>query len=115
MRAMMSFPVPLSPWISTGTFAPANFVNRSRTACIASVCPKIIDSGGISPKGWTSVFTLVVVMDGIWCLGEEPQPQRCTRNATTLHISIEPSNLDYALENDQLTKECAAGVRVINL
>ena len=64
MRAIMSLPVPLSPWISTGTFAPASLVRRSRTACMASVRPNMIASGGISPNGWTSVFTLLVVMAG---------------------------------------------------
>jgi hypothetical protein len=29
-----------------------------------SVRPKTIVSGGISPKGWTSVFTLLLVMVG---------------------------------------------------
>lgn len=82
---------------------------------MASVRPKMMESGGISPKGWTSVFTLVVVMDGIWCPGEEPQPELCIRNARILHLSIEPSNLDYALENYQLTKECGAKSGVITL
>jgi hypothetical protein len=57
MRAMMSLPVPLSPWINTGTFAPAIFPKRSRSARMASEDPKTTDSGGISPKGWMSALT----------------------------------------------------------
>jgi len=62
----MSFPVPLSPWIRTGTLAPASLFRRSRTARIASVRPKTISSGGISPNGWTSVLTLLLVMDRVY-------------------------------------------------
>ena len=47
--AMMSLPVPLSPWIRTGTFAAATRSSRERSACMASDWPKTTASGGMSP------------------------------------------------------------------
>jgi hypothetical protein len=61
MRAMMSLPVPLSPLMRTGTFALATLSKRWRKACIASDFPKITESGGISPRDWTSVLTELVI------------------------------------------------------
>lgn len=43
---MRSFPVPLSPVISTERLAPATRSNLMRTSLIAAVCPKMMDSGG---------------------------------------------------------------------
>src|SRR5580765_4882245 len=102
MRAIMSFPVPLSPWIRTGTFAPANLVNRSRTACIVSVRPKTIASGGISPNGWTSVFTVVLVMG--WLLPAYRGDTATLHPASqTCWLRKKPMNSDYLLEDYQLT------------
>src|ERR1700687_2589713 len=103
MRAIMSLPVPLSPWISTGTLALASLVRRSRTDCMPSVRPKTIASGGISPKGWTSVFKLLIVMAFFYQLGEiltpapgEPKgPWPCCGYL----------NLEYVVTGYQLTKE----------
>src|SRR5471030_1336678 len=61
-RAIMSFPVPLSPVIRTGTLAAATLPNRERTACITSEWPKIIWSGGTSPSDCASVVTESVVI-----------------------------------------------------
>src|SRR5215813_12806280 len=101
----MSFPVPLSPWIRTGTFAPASFVRRSRTEFIASVRPKTMASGGISPRGWTSVFTPLLVMG----LSAYQVGGRNLNVASGAPKSRRPhgntSNLDYLIEDDQLTKE----------
>jgi hypothetical protein len=64
---MMSFPVPLSPWMRTGTLAVATLSKRERKACMASDCPKMTASGGTSPKDWTRELTefviLVMVLD----------------------------------------------------
>jgi hypothetical protein len=62
MRAMMSFPVPLSPWIRTGTLAPATLDKRSRRACMASELPKTIASDGISPIACTRELTEFVTV-----------------------------------------------------
>ena len=62
MRAMMSLPVPLSPWISTGTLAAATLSMRARNASMASECPKTIGSGGISPIDCTRELTEFVVV-----------------------------------------------------
>src|SRR5271163_3721729 len=65
MRAMISFPVPLSPPISTGTLALATLSKRSRKAFICSDLPKITSSGGISPSDCTSEPTGLDVDIGI--------------------------------------------------
>src|ERR1017187_2267820 len=104
MRAMMSLPVPLSPWISTGTLALASLVRRSRTACMASVRPKTIASGGISPKGWTSLLTLLVVMAGFYQLGGERLQTACREPKAPRPTAVH-SNLTYVVEEHQLTKE----------
>src|ERR1700722_758099 len=57
MRAIISLPVPLSPWMSTGTLAAAILASRSRRARMASVEPNMTESGGISPKGWIKALT----------------------------------------------------------
>src|SRR6185437_1821347 len=63
-RAIMSFPVPLSPWIRTGTFAEATLSSRERKACISSDWPKTTASGGISPKDCARELTeFVTVLD----------------------------------------------------
>src|SRR5690349_17066267 len=63
MRAMMSLPVPLSPWIRTGTLALATLSIRSRNDCMVSEWPKITVSGGISPSEVIRELTeLMVVM-----------------------------------------------------
>src|SRR5713101_2809991 len=49
--ASTSFPVPLSPRISTGTFVPATFSAFVRASCIAGERPKIMASGGSLPVG----------------------------------------------------------------
>jgi hypothetical protein len=75
-----------------------------------SVRPKTIVSGGISPKGWTSVFTLLLVMVGIYQLGGEylflhpesqswPAPQKLR-------------NGDYLLENYKFTGATEHGTPV---
>src|SRR5450755_1553573 len=102
MRAMMSFPVPLSPWMSTGTLAPANLIRRSRTASMLSVCPKTIDSGGISPKGCTSVLTLLVVMAGFYRGGDL---QLASQEPKWVWACCRRPNITYVVEGDQLTKE----------
>src|SRR5579872_3409988 len=103
MRATMSLPVPLSPWMRTGTLAPASFVRRSRTARMPSVRPKTIASGGISPRGCTSVFTLLVVMAGL-----PPEGRDCngaSRAPNCAKLIAGHLNLDYVVEGNQLTKE----------
>src|SRR5919198_5983664 len=70
----MSLPVPLSPWISTGTLADATLSMRARSACMASECPNTIDSGGISPMDCTSELTEFVVVISVYC-GSHPLPQ----------------------------------------
>ena len=63
MRAMMSLPVPLSPWIKTGTLALATLSMRSRSDCMVSEWPKTTGSGGISPNEVIKELTeLVAVM-----------------------------------------------------
>src|SRR5580693_9352037 len=101
MRAIMSLPVPLSPWISTGTLALASLVSRSRTACIASVRPKIMASGGISPKGWASELTLLVVMADFYQLGGDTL-ELSTRRAKGIWPGANHSNLAYVVEEYQL-------------
>src|ERR1700687_522549 len=103
MRAIMSLPVPLSPWMSTGTLALASLVRRSRTDCMASVRPKTIASGGISPKGWTSVFKLLIVMAAFYQLGGDSYA--CTRRTKGLVASCGYLNLVYVVMGHQLTKE----------
>src|ERR1017187_9609283 len=75
IRAMMSLPVPLSPCIRTGTFAPAILASRSRRARIASVPPNTrvricIPAGIISyeqERGQGGpTFNLVAGDDGHW-------------------------------------------------
>src|ERR1700690_3576334 len=103
MRAIMSLPVPLSPWMSTGTFAPASLVRPSRTACMASLRPKTTASGGISPKGWTSVFTPLVVMFGFLPKGGDLHP--ASRKPKPAKPIAHHLNLAYLVEDYQLTKE----------
>ena len=62
MRAMMSLPVPLSPWIRTGTLAAATLFIRDRSATMASDFPNTMESGGISPMACTSELTEFVVI-----------------------------------------------------
>src|SRR5207245_8145633 len=62
MRAMMSLPVPLSPWISTGTLALATLSIRSRRDCMVSEWPKITVSGGISPNEVIRELTELMVV-----------------------------------------------------
>src|ERR1700730_11683504 len=45
-RTQISLPVPLSPWIRTGTSVSATRSSLFRTACIAADFPKMISSGG---------------------------------------------------------------------
>src|ERR1017187_3845280 len=103
MRAIMSLPVPLSPWISTGTLALSSDLRRSRTDSMASVRPKTIASGGISPKGWTSVFTLLIVMAVFYRQGGESCT--CIRRAKGSGAFCGYLNLTYVVEYHQLTKE----------
>src|SRR5713226_9820805 len=65
MRAMMSLPVPLSPWISTGTLALATLSMRSRSDCMTSERPNVIASGGNSPREVASEVTDGVVVMSI--------------------------------------------------
>src|SRR5579859_2538416 len=111
MRATMSLPVPLSPWMRTGTFAPASFVRRSRTARMPSVRPKTIASGGISPRGCTSVFTLLVVMAGLPSEGRDCNDASRAPNCAKREAGH--SNLDYLIEGNQLTKEPESDTQVI--
>ena len=57
MRAMMSLPVPLSPWISTGTLAEATLVEAFADGLHGFRLPKTTASGGNSPKAWTNALT----------------------------------------------------------
>src|SRR5271156_5991385 len=69
-RAMMSFPVPLSPVIRTGTLAAATLPSCERTACMASEWPKIMLSGGTSPSDCAREVTESVVIANTplrWC------------------------------------------------
>src|SRR5258708_33522555 len=73
MRAIMSLPVPLSPWIRTGTLALATLSMRSRSDCMTSERPKITASGGNSPSEVASEVTegIVVMSDQVapWPVG----------------------------------------------
>src|SRR5438093_7470065 len=62
MRAMMSLPVALSPWISTGTLELATVSIRSRRDCMVSEWPKITVSGGISPNEVIRELTELMVV-----------------------------------------------------
>src|SRR5205807_3380812 len=63
-RAMMSLPVPLSPWMRTGTLAEATLSSRERRACMTSDWPKTTASGGISPRDCARELTeFVIVLD----------------------------------------------------
>src|ERR1051326_573580 len=110
MRAKMSFPVPLSPWIKTGTLAPANFVRRSRTDRIPSVRPKKIASGGISPSGCTSELTVLVVMAALLTGGSH---QLASRTPNRAKVKAGYPNLDYLVDGNQLTKELRSETPVI--
>src|SRR6266567_4736073 len=99
---MMSLPVPLSPWIRTGTFALASLARRSRTARMPSVRPKTMASGGISPKGCTSALILLVVMV-FYQLGEKPHP--ASGEPKLPWPTADHSNLTYVVDGYQLTKE----------
>jgi hypothetical protein len=77
---------------------------------MASVRPKIIESGGISPKGWTSVFTLPFVMAGFY--SEEEALLSASRAPIAAKSIAEYPNLDYLIESDQLTKEPPRGTPV---
>src|ERR1017187_5331646 len=103
MRAIMSLPVPLSPWISTGTLALASLVRRSRTDSMASLRPKTIASGGISPKGWTSVFRRLIVMAVFYQQGESLAPASGEPKGSGAFCGY--LNLTYVVEDHQLTKE----------
>src|SRR5208282_1168040 len=61
-RAMMSFPVPLSPVIRTGTLAAATLTSCERTDCMASEWPKVMLSGGTSPSDCARELTESVVI-----------------------------------------------------
>jgi hypothetical protein len=75
-----------------------------------SVHPKTIASGGISPKGWTSVFTLLLVMAGIYQLGGDYlflHPESQSRQAPQ-----KVRNGDYLLEKYKFTGETHQGTPV---
>src|SRR5579864_557639 len=55
---MISLPVPLAPWISTGTSADAIMARSRWTFFIASDVPKITDWGGTSKLCSTVCFIL---------------------------------------------------------
>src|SRR5579862_4359816 len=99
--------------MSTGTFAPASLDKRSRTACISSVRPKTIVSGGISPRGWTSVLRLLVVMVGRYQPGrtcyKHPENQKGTSPLCPY------TNLLYVIGEHQLTKELSEETLVIKI
>src|SRR5580658_9519795 len=59
-RAIMSFPVPLSPVIRTGTLAAATLASRERTDCMTSEWPKMMLSGGTSPSDCARELTVVI-------------------------------------------------------
>src|ERR1700722_793598 len=112
MRAIMSLPVPLSPSINTGTFAPASFSNRSRRACMTSVRPKTTAYGCISPKGCTSEFTLpdVVIIRSRTLILCTPGQQASGNPNQTRHLAAS-SNLAYVVLGLQLTKDSYRGKR----
>src|SRR6267143_6437539 len=98
MRAMMSLPVPLSPWIRTGTLAAATLSMRSRSVCMMSDLPKTMDSGGISPIDCTSElteFVVVMVTAGptrvlsLACAPGTPNPGACAGGAATSMYAID--------------------------
>jgi hypothetical protein len=63
---------------------------------MASVRPKTIASGGISPKGWASVLTLLVVIAGFYQTGGKSLS--CTLRAKAFMVSGRDSNLIYVVE-----------------
>src|SRR5579872_4492316 len=88
-RAMMSLPVPLSPWINTGTLALATLSIRFRSACIASDLPKITCSGGNSPSDWTKELSELVVCIGIFLrLNHGRRHVLCIPKAKILHFEV---------------------------
>src|SRR6476620_1499770 len=89
MRAMMSLPVPLSPWIRTGTLAAATLLRRSRTACMLSDRPKTTASGGNSPKAWTNALTGLLGTLGILKLTAPIAPDNVHPEHQTGHTSAE--------------------------
>src|SRR5215472_14158178 len=78
MRATISLPVPLSPWIRTGTLAPATLPRRSRNEFMASDEPKTTASGGISPIDWTRELTEFVAVLDIPRCGTPCSHSECT-------------------------------------
>jgi len=70
---------------------------------MASVRPKTIASGGISPKGWTSVFKLPIVMAAFYQLGEILTPAPGEPKGSWPFCGY--LNLVYVVMGHQLTKE----------
>jgi hypothetical protein len=80
---------------------------------MASVRPKTTASGGTSPRGWISVFTLLLGMVGFYQLrGENLQPAHLEPKPVQAHGC--QANLTYLIEQYQLTKEPHERTRVIS-
>lgn len=75
---------------------------------MTSVRPKTIASGGISPRGWTNVLTLLVVMAGF----SGGSPLTCTRRAKAGQVQAVWINLAYLIDEYQLTEELDNGTPV---
>src|SRR5215469_6751380 len=87
MRAMMSLPVPLSPSMSTGTFALATFSSRFCTASMASDLPKTTAAGGNSPSDCTRELTGPIVV--IMSVSFQLDYKGCTRSAKSRELGQE--------------------------
>jgi hypothetical protein len=66
-------------------------------------------SGGISPNGWTSEFTLLVVMMGLYQLGGETSKEH-PESQILANSTRDTSKLAYVADVYQLTKELAASL-----
>src|SRR3981189_2156510 len=79
-RTQISLPVPLSPWMRTGTSVSATRSSLFRTACIAAVFPKMMSSGGRLKEADSAWWTKVIF--SYRRLGRNPQslqyPSHCT-------------------------------------
>src|SRR5271165_1904214 len=105
---MMSFPVPLSPVISTERLAPATRSNLMRTSRIAAVCPKMMDSGGRDCE-FAAPSKLTLAKEDIVALSRGQTIPSVFRSDNQLHFNDQPWQYCKSLRNIPLinTKQYA--------